>query len=342
MIQEGLPNPDTDRFMIEIQNLKKEFLVQGETVTALDGINLRIDKGDIFGIIGMSGAGKSTLVRCINLLERPTEGRIMIDGQDLASLSHPELLRLRRSVSMIFQQFNLLMQRNVIRNVQFPLEIAGWRRSDAERRALELLRLVGLEEKRNAYPSQLSGGQKQRVAIARALALRPKVLLSDEATSALDPVTTRSILELLRKINREMGITIVVITHQMNVIREICRHVAVMNDSHIVETGTVEKVLNRPDNGLTRKLFDTLGDAGNPAEAFRYYVVSLPPEKLGSVLADIVEASGAAVKILPRSEENPDAFRLGISDNEQAVFRMCGCLNARGIPYEEVKEVVEH
>ena len=255
-------------------------------------------------------------------------------------MSRPELLKLRRSVSMIFQQFNLLLQRNVIRNVQFPLEISGWKRSDAKKRALELLRLVGLEEKQYSYPSQLSGGQKQRVAIARALALRPKVLLSDEATSALDPVTTRSILELLRKINREMGITIVVITHQMNVIREICRHVAVMNDSHIIETGTVEKVLNHPDNGLTKKLFDVLGDTGNPAEVFRCYAVSLPPEELGAVLSDIVQKSGAAVKILPRIGDFP--FRLEISDNEQAVFRMCSCLKAKGIPYEEVNEVVEH
>lgn len=328
--------------MIEIQNLKKEFLMQDETVTALDGINLRIDKGDIFGIIGMSGAGKSTLVRCINLLERPTEGRIMIDGQNLASLSHPELLKLRKSVSMIFQQFNLLMQRNVIRNVQFPLEIVGWKKIDAKRRALELLELVGLKEKQNAFPSQLSGGQQQRVAIARALASQPKVLLSDESTSALDPLTTRSILELLRKINREMGITIVVITHQMNVIREICRHVAVMNDSHIIETGTVEKVLNHPDNSLTRELFDALGDPVNPAGAFRCYIVSLQPEKLGVILSDIVKNSGAAVKILPQGEENSDALRLEIPDNEKVVFRMCRYLNEKGIPYEEVNQVVEH
>ncbi len=340
MTQAEIPGAVTSRSMVEIRHLKKQFPLRDGTVTALDGIDLCIEKGDIFGIIGMSGAGKSTLVRCINLLEKPTEGAVLIDGQNLAELSHRELLTLRRSVSMIFQQFNLLMQRNVMKNVQFPLEIAGWKKRDAKKRALELLRLVGLEEKQKAYPSQLSGGQKQRVAIARALALNPKVLLSDEATSALAPVTTRSILALLKKINRDMGITIIVITHQMNVIHEICNHVAVMNESRIIETGSVENVLKHPDNSLTRKLFESLDYNVDSLEPSRCYRVSVPSEKLGGFFAGIVKEVGVPVKILPQAGSSPDSFLLEIPDHAPAVLRMRGHLDAQGIPYEEVRHVV--
>lgn len=325
------------RPMIAIQNLRKVYPSRGTTVTALDGINLSIEPGDIFGIIGMSGAGKSTLVRCINLLEKPTEGKILIDGQDIEALPNAELLKLRRSVSMIFQQFNLLMQRTAIKNVQFPLEIAGWKKAEAQKRALELLRLVGLEDKKDAYPSQLSGGQKQRVAIARALATGPKVLLSDEATSALDPVTTRSILELLRKINREMGITIVVITHQMNVIREICTHVAVIDDSRIVEAGTVEQVLSNPDNSLTKKLFESFEFEGGSTEAFRRFRI-WPNGQAGELFTGITKAFGGAVRVLPPEEGSEEGASLLLETpaDEPAVFRMCAYLGEQDIRFEEV------
>lgn len=330
---------ETCRPMIELRGLKKVYETQGGKVTALDGVDLCVERGDVFGIIGLSGAGKSTLVRCINLLENPTEGSVSIDGQNIGLLGHGELLRLRREVSMIFQQFNLLMQRNVFKNVRFPLEIAGWKKGDADARAAELLRLVGLEEKRDAFPSQLSGGQKQRVAIARALALRPKVLLSDEATSALDPLTTHSILALLRQINRDMGITIVVITHQMNVIREICSHVAVLDDSRILETGTVEKVLRRPDNALTRKLFASL--EYESTVPFRCYRIAVPPAELGDLLAGAVNEAGVPVRLLPQGE-GAGTFALEVPEAEQAALRLRTYLAARGIRYEEVEEHVEH
>ena len=207
--------------MIDIQGVRKTFPSTHGEIVALDRIDLTIRQGDIYGVIGMSGAGKSTLIRCVNRLESPTEGRILIGGEDILAASEKDLLRLRRQVGMIFQQFNLLMQSTVEKNIMFPMEISGVPKDQARKRARELLEIVGLSEKANAYPAQLSGGQKQRVAIARTLATNPGVLLCDEATSALDPMTTQSILELLQKLNREMGITIVVITHEMQVIRQI-------------------------------------------------------------------------------------------------------------------------
>ena len=215
--------------MIELKNLSKVYHTANREIVALDGINLTINDGEIFGIIGLSGAGKSTLVRCINLLERPTSGEVIIDGQSLTTLPRKELLKLRQQIGMIFQGFNLLEQRNVIGNICFPLELAGVDKKSARARAEELLSLVGLEERGESYPSQLSGGQKQRVAIARALATRPKYLLCDEATSALDPNTTRQILDLLKEINEKLGVTIVVITHEMRVIDRICDSVAVID-----------------------------------------------------------------------------------------------------------------
>ncbi len=221
---------------------------------ALQDISLQIEAGDIYGIIGMSGAGKSTLVRCLNYLERPTEGEVIIDGRNLADLSERELRAQRSSIAMIFQHFNLLMQKNVLDNVCFPMLIQGRKKSDARVRAMELLQTVGLAEKAKAYPAQLSGGQKQRVAIARALASDPKILLCDEATSALDPQTTASILELLREINRSFGITMVVITHQMSVIREICSHVAILEHGRLAEQGEVEEIFNHPKSKVARDL----------------------------------------------------------------------------------------
>ena len=240
--------------IIDIVNLEKRYRSKNTDVFALQGINLAINKGDIFGVIGKSGAGKSTLVRCINMLERPTGGSIFFEGKDMCRLSESELRAARRSMGMIFQQFNLLMQRTCLKNICFPMEIAGVPKAEAHKRALEYLEIVGLPDKANAYPAQLSGGQKQRVAIARALASDPKVLLCDEATSALDPKTTRDILRLIKDINKRLGITVVVITHEMGVVEEICTHVAVLEHGVLQETGTVEEIFSNPRTEAGRRL----------------------------------------------------------------------------------------
>lgn len=240
--------------MIQIKNLSKTFRTTDNTVEALKNINLTINDGDIYGIIGMSGAGKSTLVRCINMLERPTEGSIIIDDQDLVTLTEAELRNIRRDVTMIFQSFNLLMQRTCLNNICFPLELSGVKKADAKKRAQELLEIVGLPDKANAYPAQLSGGQQQRIAIARALATEPKILLCDEATSALDPKTTHSILELIRDINRRLGLTVIVITHQMSVVEEICNRVAILDNGSVVEEGFVSEVFSNPQSEAAKRL----------------------------------------------------------------------------------------
>lgn len=240
--------------MIELKHLTKHFKTPGGMVAALEDIDLTIPDGDIFGIIGMSGAGKSTLVRCINLLERPDQGTVTIDGRQMQTLTPAELRAARRDIAMIFQQFNLLMQRTCLKNVCFPLELAGRPRAEAETRARQLLELVGLPDKADAYPAQLSGGQKQRIAIARALATDPKVLLCDEATSALDPNTTHAILQLIQQINRELGITVVVITHQMSVVEEVCNHVAILDGGRVVEQGDVAEIFSNPRTDAARRL----------------------------------------------------------------------------------------
>ena len=240
--------------MIELKHISKVFPTGDGDLHALEDVSLTINDGDIFGIVGMSGAGKSTLVRCINLLERPTSGEVLVDGEDLMTLSPAQLRQKRRSISMIFQQFNLLMQRTCLKNICFPMEIAGVPAAEAKKRALEYLDIVGLPDKANAYPAQLSGGQKQRVAIARALASDPKVLLCDEATSALDPKTTRDILRLIKDINQRLGITVVVITHEMGVVEAICTHVAVLEHGVLQETGTVEEIFSNPRTEAGRRL----------------------------------------------------------------------------------------
>ena len=240
--------------MIELRNLSKSFVTAEGPVEALKNVNLTIKDGDIYGIIGMSGAGKSTLVRCINMLERPTEGSVLLDGRDLGALDEKEMQEVRRKVTMIFQSFNLLMQSNCLQNVMFPLKLAHVPKAQAEARARELLETVGLPDKAKAYPAQLSGGQQQRVAIARALATNPRVLLCDEATSALDPKTTQSILELIRQINRDTGITVIVITHQMSVVQEICNRVAILEHGAVVEEGDVSQVFSSPKAAATRAL----------------------------------------------------------------------------------------
>ena len=247
--------------LIAVKNLVKEY---GNGVRALDQIDLEIGRGDIFGIIGMSGAGKSTLVRCLNNLEKPTEGTVEIQGRDLSKMKGRTLSKERQKISMIFQHFNLLMQKNVLDNICFPLEIAGVKRKQAKERARELLEIVGLSDKAKSYPAQLSGGQKQRVAIARALTNNPDILLCDEATSALDPQTTQSILELLQTINKEYGITIVIITHEMSVVQKICNKVAILEKGKLAEAGAVTKIFANPESAVAKKML--FGDEGETKE----------------------------------------------------------------------------
>ena len=243
--------------MIQIEHLNKTYVSRrGETHIALTDINLTIDDGSVFGIIGQSGAGKSTLVRCLNLLERPTSGSIIINGRDITSLSEKELREFRSSVSMVFQNFSLLQQRTVLRNVMFPLELRHADKKEAEKRARELLELVGLADKCDKYPSQLSGGQQQRVAIARALVNNPSIMLCDEATSALDSMTTHSILKLLKDINEKMGVTIVLITHSLAVAELICDNVVVIDEGKIVEEGKTEDIFANPQSDVARKLLE--------------------------------------------------------------------------------------
>ena len=250
---------------ILIQDVSKTFETKDGSVQALNHVSLSIETGDIYGIIGMSGAGKSTLVRCMNFLEVPSEGQVLIDGKSLSEFSPKELRKELEKIGMIFQHFNLLMQKNVLENVCFPLYIQGKKKAEARAKALELLEIVGLADRAKAYPAQLSGGQKQRVAIARALASDPQILLCDEATSALDPQTTSSILELLQDINQKFGITIVIITHQMSVVREICTHVAIMKDGEVKEQGLVEEIFSHPKSQVAKELISK--DSGNDVES---------------------------------------------------------------------------
>ncbi len=242
--------------MIKITNLTKTFVRGGRTVNALKDINIDIEKGDIFGIIGMSGAGKSTLLRCLRALEKPTGGDILVNGVSLTKARNGQLTAMRKNMGVVFQGYNLLMQRTVYRNIAFPLQISGVGRQETEERVNRLLKVVDMEDKKDVYPSQLSGGQKQRVAIARALATNPEILLCDEPTSALDPLTTRQMLSLLKEINRKLGVTIVIITHEINVVKNICSRVAVISDGEIAETGAVKDVFTNPSSPVTKSLIE--------------------------------------------------------------------------------------
>lgn len=328
--------------MISIQGLTKIYGSGTEQVTALQNVNLSIKKGDIHGIIGMSGAGKSTLIRCINRLDTPTDGRIFIDGQDILSLKGKELRTMRKRVSMIFQQFNLLMQKTVAHNVRIPLDIAGVPRKDAEKRVQELLKIVGLEHKASAYPAQLSGGQKQRVAIARALASNPEVLLCDEATSALDPMTTQSILSLLQDINKNMGITIVVITHEMAVIRQICNRVTIIDGGSIVEEGSVDEVFTHTRSTAGRRLFGIIRDEPTDdiiTEGLR--IVFDGTTRNEPLLSNFILQSGMAVNII-----SADMHRIGgkafgqmlltLPDSYADRQKLTDGLRAMGLTVEEV------
>lgn len=249
--------------MIELKNLYKSYTTKAGKVEAVKDVTLKINKGDIYGIIGFSGAGKSTLVRCINLLEKPNKGQVIIDGKNLVTLSNKELRKERKKIGMIFQHFNLMKSRTVFENIAYPLRGSGLSKEEIRGKVLSLLKLVELEDKESAYPSQLSGGQKQRVGIARALANDPKVLLCDEATSALDPQTTKSILRLLKEVNKKLNLTIVVITHEMQVVKEICTRVAVMEKGRIVEEGDIFKVFSEPKQEITRNFIESTSILNN-------------------------------------------------------------------------------
>ena len=332
--------------IIEIRGLRKTF-GQGEAaVTALDGIDLSIEKGEIFGIIGLSGAGKSTLVRCMNLLETPTEGTVRVDGQDITTLSPKELRKARQSITMIFQGFNLLMQRSALDNICFPLELSGTPRKEAVARARELLKVVGLEGREGAYPAQLSGGQKQRVAIARALATNPKVLLCDEATSALDPTTTQSILALLQELNRTLGVTVVIITHEMKVVEQICGRVAILAESHVVEEGKVSEVFRHPKTAAARQLLMPGSETARKTLAHgRAYRITFDGSTAEQpVVSGMVLSCGEPVNILFADMKNIEGKTYGqmllqLPENEGAAARMLAYLESQHITYteEEVK-----
>lgn len=332
--------------MIRIQNVTKTFIGKGNQVEALKGISLDIQKGDIYGIIGMSGAGKSTLVRCLNFLERPTAGTVIIEDKDLSVLRERELRLVRTEIAMIFQHFNLLMQRNVLDNICFPMEIAGKKRADAVSRARELLKIVGLEEKETSYPSQLSGGQKQRVAIARALANNPKILLCDEATSALDPATTKAILALLQQINREFGITIVIITHEMSVVQEVCSHVAIINSGELAEHGTVEEVFRRPKSRAAKELV-FMADARVEEMAGKrcIRIVFSENSSFEPVIANMVLECKAPVNILLADTKDIGGIAHGqmilqLPQDEAVADRMIQYLRERKLAVEEVESYV--
>ena len=337
--------------IIQIQHLNKTFGTGETAVHALEDINLDIRRGEIFGIIGLSGAGKSTLVRCMNLLERPTSGSITVNGQRLAwmegekltTISERELRLARRNVTMIFQSFNLLMQRTCLQNVCFPMEIAHMDSRKAKERAKELLKLVGLEERMNAYPAQLSGGQKQRVAIARAMATNPRVLLCDEATSALDPNTTKSILELLKKINREMGITVIMITHEMAVIEAICDRVAIIDHSHIAESGKVSDIFSGPKSDIGRQLI--LGDTSDQTKNFggsrMIRVIFDGRESSEPIIANMILACKAPVNIMHADTRDIEGKAMGqmllqLPEDTVDADRICNYLRTAGVTFEEV------
>ena len=325
--------------MIELKSISKTFKTKKGSFTALRDIDLTVNDGEIFGIIGLSGAGKSTLVRCINYLEKPTSGKVIIDGRDLGSLKKKELLELRRNIGMIFQNFNLLEQRTVLKNVLFPLEIAGLEKDKAINKARELLELVGLSDKESSYPSQLSGGQKQRVAIARALASEPKYLLCDEATSALDPDTTRSILELIRRINRELGVTTVVITHDMKVIDSICDRVAVMDSSVVTEVGTVAEVFSDPKSETARKLIlPELKLTDSVSGGQRIRLIFSGESSFTPVVSNLILSCGTPLNILYAKTKDIDGHAYGemvlqLPDDERAAAKVKNYLEAHGQTY---------
>ncbi|MBQ8935948.1 MAG: ATP-binding cassette domain-containing protein [Oscillospiraceae bacterium] len=333
--------------MIQVRHLTKVFGEGESAVHALDDISLDVHPGEIYGIIGLSGAGKSTLVRCLNLLERPTSGSVLVDGKEMTKLSDKELRLARRNVTMIFQSFNLLMQRTCLKNICFPMELSGVHRAKAEQRARELLEIVGLSDKADAYPAQLSGGQKQRIAIARALATDPKVLLCDEATSALDPTTTASILSLLKDLNQKLGVTVVVITHQMSVIEEICTKVAILDGGSIAEEGEVTDIFSNPKTDAARRLVYPGGVSENLLStsnrtirvAFNGGTAYQP------LIASLAIDCGVKVNILGADTRNIDgkafgSMLLGLPEDENEAAKALSYIRSQ--PYVTAEEVDFH
>ena len=329
--------------MIEIKNLSKTFRTAAGNFTALSDVSLTINDGEVFGIIGLSGAGKSTLVRCINYLETPTSGEVIIDGDNLSRLTKKELLKKRQNIGMIFQSFNLLEQRNVLKNVCFPLEIAKVPKNDAVKRARELLKLVGLSDKEKSYPSQLSGGQKQRVAIARALAAETKYLLCDEATSALDPDTTRSILELMKKINRELGVTIIVITHEMKVIESICDRAAVLEVGTVAEVKTVRELFTAPQSEIAKKLILPAAETVEEVKNGKIIRIVFDGESsYKPVIANLILSCRAPLNILKAQTEDIGGKAYGqmilqLSDDADISARVMNYLNDNKLCYSEIQ-----
>lgn len=338
---------------LEVHNLCKTFTAKNGSVEALKGVSLSIGKGEIFGVIGLSGAGKSTLVRCMNLLERPDSGDVLLNGESLLKLSKEQLRLRRQKIGMIFQHFNLLMQKSVLENVCFPLFIQGKSKAEAKKKAYELLDIVGLKDRAKAYPSQLSGGQKQRVAIARALASDPQILLCDEATSALDPQTTSSILALLQDINKRFGITIVVITHQMAVVREICNRVAIMKDGQVVENGSTVEIFNHPKSEVARDLLrkddggDTAGDdqqtANQIQDGTKIRIVFTENSAFEPVIANMILTFKEPINILKAATKNVGGVAKGemileIPNGSTNVKAMEQYLIDRGLELEELAE----
>ncbi len=324
--------------MIEIKNLGKTFASKSGETVALKNINLTIEDGDIYGIIGLSGAGKSTLVRCINYLEKPTDGDVYIDGEGLGTVTPQRLREIRRKVAMIFQQFNLLQQRSVLKNVELAGEISG--QTDITNKAIHLLELVGLGDKLDSYPAQLSGGQQQRVAIARALMSDPKVLLCDEATSALDPETTHSILELLKSLNKELGLTIVIISHQMSVIEAICNKVAIIDKSEIVSNGYLQDVFLSPTNDVAKKLIYS-GHVNTGIKGEKFVKLMFTGEVDKPIITDIIQKCNILVSIMYAESKMLNdklygqiIFRLPYYDED--IENLKAFLTKEGVPFEEV------
>lgn len=327
--------------MIELKSLSKVYNGSAGEVVAIKDINLTIEDGDIFGIIGLSGAGKSTLIRCVNFLEKPTSGQVIFDGTDLGAISKKELLKQRQKMSMIFQNFNLLSQRTALDNICYPLEIAGVSKKEARERAKELLKVVGLEDKAKAYPVQLSGGQKQRVAIARALATNPSVLLCDEATNALDPNTTAQILSLLKEINEKMGVTIIVITHEMKVIEQICNKVAVIDKSRIVEEGPVKEVFTSPKSQIAKQLILPKNEGVPEAEGFRCLrLVFDGTSAFEPVISSLSRDLDINVNILGANTKNIEGVAYGqmliqLPEDKEMEEKIKNFLDSKNVKYKE-------
>ena len=332
--------------MIEFKEVSKTYMTKDGPVEAMKKINLNIEKGEIYGVIGLSGAGKSTFIRCVNQLEKPTSGQVLIDGKDLSSMTEKELREARKGIGMIFQHFNLLMQKTVLDNICLSLKFAGVGKKEARERARELLKVVDLTDKEKAYPSQLSGGQKQRVAIARAIANNPKILLCDEATSALDPQTTKSVLQLLKKINREFGITILVVTHEMSVVQEICDKVAILDLGRLVESGPVKEIFASPKSQEGRRLIlngQTLVEEVKTKRLIR--IVFGEQSSFEPVIANMILKFRFPVNILYANTRDLAGKAVGemilqLPDDEENARLMIDYLKERGLEVGEVSEDV--